>query len=222
MERADAERADRQPLDALRLERLLELRRLRSVDEPPGEQQEHAVGRRAFAARTRARSPRTRRATGRRRRASRTGALSASACRAVRTATPSVAGSTGCPEPPRASSATSSARRLGAAQGGQHLVEDVLEEIAEPDVREPALGLGRPRREHAQAPPARSLDAREPERRLADPRLALEHERGRPLVGAVDEGVERGELLVPADDLPGRHEAIVRASSVLERIPSFA
>ena len=43
MERADAERSHRQPLDALRAERLLESRRLRSVDEPPGEQQEHAA-----------------------------------------------------------------------------------------------------------------------------------------------------------------------------------
>ena len=41
MERADAERPNRQALDALRIQRLLERRRLRAVDEPPGEQHEH-------------------------------------------------------------------------------------------------------------------------------------------------------------------------------------
>jgi hypothetical protein len=35
MQRADAERTYRQPLEALRGERMLQLRRLRSVDEPP-------------------------------------------------------------------------------------------------------------------------------------------------------------------------------------------
>jgi hypothetical protein len=38
MERADAERADRQPPDVLRLERSLELRGLRPFDEPPGQE----------------------------------------------------------------------------------------------------------------------------------------------------------------------------------------
>ena len=42
MERADAERPNRQPLDSLRTERLLDPRRLPSVDEPPGEQ--HSTG----------------------------------------------------------------------------------------------------------------------------------------------------------------------------------
>jgi hypothetical protein len=43
MQRANAERSHGQPLDALRTKRLLESRRLRSVDEPPGEQQEYTV-----------------------------------------------------------------------------------------------------------------------------------------------------------------------------------
>jgi hypothetical protein len=43
MERAGAERSHRQRADALGAERLLELRRLRSLDEPSGEQQARAV-----------------------------------------------------------------------------------------------------------------------------------------------------------------------------------
>jgi hypothetical protein len=38
VERAGAERPHAQPLDPLRIERLLDRRRLRSVNEPPGEQ----------------------------------------------------------------------------------------------------------------------------------------------------------------------------------------
>ena len=41
MERADAERSNRQPLDALRIQRLLQPGRLGASDEPPGEQQEN-------------------------------------------------------------------------------------------------------------------------------------------------------------------------------------
>ena len=54
-------------------------------------------------------------------------------------------------------------------------------QIAEPDVRE-ALARPRPDATRARASPrvARMLDAGEPERRLADARLALEHEGGRP------------------------------------------
>ena len=43
VDRADAERSHRQPPDALRAERLLEPRRLRPLDEPPGEQQAHVA-----------------------------------------------------------------------------------------------------------------------------------------------------------------------------------
>jgi hypothetical protein len=47
MQRADAERPYRQPLDALQSERSLQLRRLGRVDEPPGEQQENRAGRKS-------------------------------------------------------------------------------------------------------------------------------------------------------------------------------
>ena len=44
VQRAEAERSHAQPLHGLHTERRLERRRLRSFDDPPGEQQEHAAG----------------------------------------------------------------------------------------------------------------------------------------------------------------------------------
>src|SRR5437773_11612393 len=66
---------------------------------------------------------------------------------------------------------------------------------------EAALGLRRPRQEDAQPTRARELDAREPERRLADPGVALQHERGSPTLPPADEGLDRGASFLPADDL---------------------
>ena len=86
-------------------------------------------------------------------------------------------------------------------QGGQNLVEDAFEEIAEHDVRERALGLGGARREDAEPLLVRFLDTRTPKRGLPDPRLALEHERRRPSRLFVQEGTEGAELLLPAHDL---------------------
>ena len=65
-------------------------------------------------------------------------------------------------------------------QGREHLVESAVEQVAEPGVGERALGLGRTGREHAEPAPARVLDGRAPERRLADPRRTFERERDRP------------------------------------------
>jgi hypothetical protein len=48
------------------------------------------------------------------------------------------------------------------------------------------------------------VDAGKPKRRLADPGLTLEHERGRPLLIAVDERAERGELFLSANDVRDR------------------
>ena len=84
-------------------------------------------------------------------------------------------------------------------QRGQHIVEDILEQVAKPDVSETALGLGWTRREDAHTPLARMLDARRPERRLTDPCLTLEHERG-PGLRLVDERMDRGEVALSADD----------------------
>jgi hypothetical protein len=75
-----------------------------------------------------------------------------------------------------------------------------LEQVAQPDVSEAALGLGRSRRENAQSPRAHMLDA-EPERRLPDARVALEHECSGPSLRFVDEDMEAAKFLLPADDL---------------------
>ena len=93
---------------------------------------------------------------------------------------------------------------------GQYVVEDVVEEIPKADVREPALGLGRSRREDTHTPRTRVLDAGEPERRLPDTRFALEHERSRPSLRSGDESAEESEFLVSADDLGHHLPEIVR------------
>ena len=86
-------------------------------------------------------------------------------------------------------------------QLGKHIRDAVLEQVDERRVREPLLRLRGPRREHLQRPLARRLDAGEPERRLADPRLAFEHDDVRPPACPGDECLERGDLVVPPDDL---------------------
>jgi hypothetical protein len=83
----------------------------------------------------------------------------------------------------------------------QHVVEHVLEQVAEANVREAAFGFGRSRREDAQPSPAGMLDACKPERRLSDARVALDHERSRSRPRCADEGVNGGEFFLPADDL---------------------
>jgi hypothetical protein len=49
-------------------------------------------------------------------------------------------------------------------------------------------------------PPSRVLDSSEPEGRLPDAGLALEHERGRASFSLVEEGLDGGELVPPADN----------------------
>jgi len=66
---------------------------------------------------------------------------------------------------------------------------------------EGALRLGRSRREDTNASRARMPHAGKPERRLADPRLALQHERTCASLRPADEAVDRGEFLLSADDL---------------------
>ena len=203
VERADAQRPQLQPPDGVPGERLLERGRLRSVGEPPGEQQEHVV--RA--------QPSHREAEGSRRRGVQPLQI------VDRDEQRPVFGeqldraANGDPDRPRIHPLTrvllaqerdlerTAPRRR---QPGQDFVEHVLEQIAEAHVREPALGLGRSRHEDAQPRRTRVVDTGPPERRLPDPRLALEHERGRHGVGPVDERVDGGELVLPADNLERR------------------
>jgi hypothetical protein len=91
-----------------------------------------------------------------------------------------------------------------APRRGQHredLFEDALEEVAEPGVRESSLRLGRPRDVYSEAKFTGGVDARKPERRLPDPRLAFEHHRRRSVGAPGEERSEGRELLVSADDL---------------------
>ncbi len=104
----------------------------------------------------------------------------------------------------------------------QHLLDDAVEQIRQSGERQLLLGLGGPRSQHSQPLRAGGLHPCQPERRLANSGVACENECTRPLARLLDEGVERRQLFVPADDLPRRHEGSTRASSVLERIPSFA
>ena len=58
-------------------------------------------------------------------------------------------------------------------------VEHSVEEIPEAGVRKAALRLGWARGEHAQRTPPCGVDGGAPERRLSDPRVAFERDRGR-------------------------------------------
>ena len=104
----------------------------------------------------------------------------------------------------------------------QHLLDDAVEQIRQSGERQLLLGLGGPRSQHSQPLLAGGLHPCQPEGRLANSGVACENECTRPLARPLDEGVERRQLFVPADDFPRRHEGSTRASSVLERIPSFA
>src|SRR5262249_22384610 len=86
----------------------------------------------------------------------------------------------------------------------QYFLGNGFEEIAERCMRQSLLSLGGARHQHTQAAFVRVLDAREPERRLADARLTLEHEGGGARVRWLDEGTEGVKLLLPADDVYGR------------------
>lgn len=83
----------------------------------------------------------------------------------------------------------------------QDLVEDILEQIAEPDVSKTALGLCRARGEDARSQRARLLDARKPQGGFPDAGFALEHECGGTTRLSADEGLDGGEFHLPADNL---------------------
>jgi hypothetical protein len=83
-------------------------------------------------------------------------------------------------------------------------LQDVAHCNRERAVIDGGRALPRPDATQGLSIPARALDGRFPERRLPDPRDALEHESGRrsaPRV--VDEGLEGAELVLPTSDLDG-------------------
>ena len=88
-------------------------------------------------------------------------------------------------------------------QGRQHLLERVVEQVAEAGVGERALRLGGARREHAPPAAARLLDGGAPERRLPDPGIAFQGDRDRASHCAtpVEKRRQRADLHVSAHDL---------------------
>ena len=163
-----------------------------------GEQKEDRATRPSAAARKRVRSPRTDRATGRRRWRARPASRQR--------------------EPPkrfgqqrRACADRSLESRLRQEcdleraaprrrQRRQDPLEHVLEQVAEAGVSEPPLQFRRPRYEDTRSSFTRGLDTRQPESRLSDPRLALEHQCRRVLGVAFEECVDGVELRISADD----------------------
>ena len=98
------------------------------------------------------------------------------------------------------------------------LLERGADEVGDRRVRELRLALRRARLQHAETARIGSPHRLEPERRLADPRLAVEDERGRTFGRAVEEAPGCGELLLAADDR-GLH-ATSRALGRIARRPA--
>ena len=88
---------------------------------------------------------------------------------------------------------------LRTRQAGQHVGDARLEEIGERRVRELRLRRDRLRRED-EVRVGGSDDRASPQRRLADPGFAFEHERRRQPAVRREEPVEVRQLLLPADD----------------------
>jgi hypothetical protein len=101
------------------------------------------------------------------------------------------------------------ARGASASRAKRRRPRGRLEQVAQPDVSEAPLGLRRSRQNHAQARSRAAATAREPERRLPDPRLALDHESGRPFDGTVEERRHQAELRLAPDDVAPGIPAIV-------------
>ena len=78
---------------------------------------------------------------------------------------------------------------------------DAVEQIGQRRERELCLGPARPRGQHAQPPPSGHVEPGFPERRLADPRPTRQNERARRLV-RTNELVQGTQLRLAADDPP--------------------
>ena len=76
---------------------------------------------------------------------------------------------------------------------------DFAQQVAQPGEGESGLGLRRPAGEHPVATLGGGLDAGQPERRLAESRLAREHGGAGTLLWVVEKADDRPELLFPAE-----------------------
>ena len=86
-------------------------------------------------------------------------------------------------------------------QRGKRGIVDRSEQVAEDDIGQRPLGLRRARRQDTERPCTRRGDRGLPERGLSDPRLPLEDQRGDPIDRPVEPGVDRVELRLAPDDL---------------------
>ena len=198
MDGTETERADRQPLDAVGLERRLELRGRRSFVRAAGQQNVDGLV---------AHPPQRKRQHARRRRVEPLDVINGKHDR--RLGSESLQCATDC-------NAKRARIRAGIGildeerdlerapprcrQRRQHALEHVLEEVTETGVSKPSLRLGRPRHEDTKSTRPRGLDARQPDRRFSDPRGALEHECRRSLEASVDECMDGVEFGISADD----------------------
>ena len=88
----------------------------------------------------------------------------------------------------------------------QDVAERALEQVAQSGVADPELHLRGPCGEDSEPAFPRGLDAGEPERRLSDSRLALQHDRRHPRRGrSIHEGSKRAQLVVSAQDIHACH-----------------
>ena len=99
---------------------------------------------------------------------------------------------------------------LAGGERGQGLVENRVEQIADPREAESRLALGRQRLQHAKPRLLRFGDTCSPNRRLPHSGLAFENECRRSLVDPGDEVAERSKLSLPSDD-SGHDSPIVRS-----------
>ena len=90
---------------------------------------------------------------------------------------------------------------------------DGRKEVTEPDEGEPGLGWPRTTREHPHPAFVGAPHSLLPERRLSDPRLALDDERGRPVARQDEELFDDCELRISADNRSSGHGRRVGASA---------
>ena len=86
------------------------------------------------------------------------------------------------------------------------LIEDRRKQLRQPGEGQRRLRFDPAARQHVGVTPACLVDARLPENRLADPRLAGEHERGRAPFDVGQKRLDSCEFVVASDNSTGGHD----------------
>jgi hypothetical protein len=209
---ADTERAERQPVDALRRECSLDLRPLRTFRGAPGQQQDNpACPEAAHRERERVRRGSVK-------------PLQVIDCDYLRSLLRK--------QLERISDGDSERTRIHGArrvvnekkcalertaprrrQPADHLVEHTFEQVSKASVSEATLGLSRSRQKGSVAERAPVLDTRQPNRRFPNPGFTLEHQRHRSAKSAVEETVNRTNFCVAPNDLETAHRKDLGSAS---------